>query len=612
MNITVEAVTARIIERSRKLRSAYVDAMRSTMEQNPPKRRLSCGNLAHAYAACNPGDKNTIRLMQTANLSITTAFNDMLSAHQPYEHYPEFIKEVARSMGCTAQVASGVPAMCDGVTQGQAGMELSLFSREVVAMATAIGLTHNMFDGNLFLGICDKIVPGMVIGALQFGHVPAVFVPGGPMPSGIPNKEKAKVRQQYAAGEVGEDKLLEIESKSYHSPGTCTFYGTANSNQMLVEMLGIQLPGSSFVDPNSELRKALTRAAVEKLIACTSSAGQYRPLYDVITEKSLVNAVVGLLATGGSTNHTLHLVAMARAAGVILTWEDMDELSRVVPLLARVYPNGEADVNQFHDAGGMSYLFYELRRGGLLNEDVVTAMGGQGLSDYEKAPTLNDKGEAVWGEVTSSSRDTEVLRGVDQPFSPEGGLRLMRGNLGEGVIKISAVAPENRVVEAPCIVFETQEDLIAAFKRDELNRDFVAVVRFQGPAANGMPELHKMTPPLGLLQDRGHKVALVTDGRMSGASGKVPAAIHISPEASKGGVLNKLKTGDVIRFDAEQGILEALVDAAELEARPAAVLNRDQQNLGRNLFGGFRDLAGPSQEGASIFNTSIDFSKESL
>lgn len=611
MNITVEAVTARIIERSRKLRSSYVEAMRSTMEQNPPKRRLSCGNLAHAYAACSEGDKNTIRLMQTANLSITTAFNDMLSAHQPYENYPEFIKAAARSIGCTAQVAGGVPAMCDGVTQGQAGMELSLFSREVVAMATTIGLTHNMFDGNLFLGICDKIVPGMVIGALQFGHIPAVFVPSGPMPSGIPNKEKAKVRQQYAAGEVGEEELLEVETKSYHSPGTCTFYGTANSNQMLVEMLGVQLPGSSFVDTDSDLRKALTQAAVEKLVTNTASAGQYRPLYDVITEKSVVNAVVGLLATGGSTNHTLHLVAMARAAGIILTWEDMDELSRVVPLLARVYPNGEADVNHFHAAGGMSYLVHELRRGGLLNEDVVTVMG-EGLSDYEKAPTLNAKGEAVWEDVVSASNDTDVLRSVDQPFSPEGGLRLMRGNLGEGVIKVSAVAPENRVIEAPCIVFETQEDLIGAFKRGELDRDFVAVVRFQGPAANGMPELHKMTPPLGLLQDRGYKVALVTDGRMSGASGKVPAAIHISPEASKGGLLNKLKTGDVVCFDAEQGVLEALVDPAELAARPAAVLNREQQNLGRNLFGGFRDLSGPSEEGASVFNSSIDFSKEPL
>ncbi|MBC6904420.1 phosphogluconate dehydratase [Saccharophagus sp. K07] len=612
MNITVEAVTARIIERSRELRSAYVNAMKATMEQNPPKRRLSCGNLAHAYAGCNEQDKNIIRLMQTANLSITTAYNDMLSAHKPYERYPDIIREAARRMGCSAQVASGVPAMCDGVTQGQAGMELSLFSREVVAMATAIGLTHNMFDGNLFLGICDKIVPGMVIGALQFGHIPAVFVPGGPMPSGIPNKEKAKVRQQYAAGEVGEDKLLEIETKSYHSPGTCTFYGTANSNQMLVEMLGLQLPGSSFVSPDSELRTALTRAAVEKLIACTASAGQYRPMYEVVTEKSIVNAVVGLLATGGSTNHTLHLVAMARAAGVILTWDDMDELSRAVPLLARVYPNGEADVNHFHEAGGMSYLVYELRRGGLLNEDVVTVMGDQGLASYEKAPKLNSAGEAVWEDVISASNNTDVLRSFDQPFSPEGGLRLMRGNLGQGVIKVSAVAPQNRVVEAPCIVFETQEELIDAFKRGELEKDFVAVVRFQGPAANGMPELHKMTPPLGLLQDRGYKVALVTDGRMSGASGKVPAAIHISPEACKGGALGKLKTGDVIRFDADQGILDVLVDPAELAARPAAQLKREPQNLGRSLFGGFRELAGVSEEGASVFNSFIDFNKESL
>jgi phosphogluconate dehydratase len=606
VNITVEAVTARIIERSRKWRSAYVDAMRATMENNPPKRRLSCGNLAHAYAACGERDKNSIKLMQTANLSITTAFNDMLSAHQPYEGYPEVIKDAARRMGCTAQVASGVPAMCDGVTQGQVGMELSLFSREVVAMATAVGLSHNMFDGNLFLGICDKIVPGMVIGALQFGHLPSVFVPGGPMHSGIPNKEKAKVRQQYAAGEVGEDRLLEIETQSYHSPGTCTFYGTANSNQMLMEMLGLQLAGSSFVNPDSPLREALTRSAVEHLIRCTASAGQYRPMYEVVTEKSIVNAVVGLLATGGSTNHTLHLVAMARAAGILLTWEDMDELSRAVPLLARVYPNGEADVNHFHAAGGMAYLVHELRLGGLLNEDVVTIMG-EGLDAYEHAPSLNETGEVVWQDRVTASSNTEILRSVEQPFSPEGGLRLMRGNLGQGVIKISAVAPENRVVEAPCVVFETQEELIQAFKRGELERDFVAVVRFQGPAANGMPELHKMTPPLGVLQDRGFKVALVTDGRMSGASGKVPAAIHISPEACKGGLLSKLKTGDRIRFDAEQGIIEALVDADELAARPAATLASEPQNLGRNLFGGFRAFVGISQEGASVFNSSIDF-----
>lgn len=606
MNPTVEAVTARVVERSSKQRGAYLAAMKATMDNNPPKKRLSCGNLAHAYAACNQGDKDTIKLMQTANLSITTAFNDMLSAHQPFEHYPEQIKQAARAMGCTAQVAGGVPAMCDGVTQGLAGMELSLFSREIVAMACAVGLSHNMFDGNLFLGVCDKIVPGMVIGALQFGHLPSVFVPAGPMHSGIPNKEKAKVRQQFAAGEVGEDKLLEAETQSYHSAGTCTFYGTANSNQMLVEMLGIQLAGASFVNPDSELRGALTRAAVEKVIQCTASAGSYRPMYEVISENSVVNAIVGLLATGGSTNHTLHLVAMARAAGILITWEDMDELSRAVPLLARVYPNGEADVNHFQAAGGMAYLIYELRRAGLLNEDVVNVMG-KGLDSYQQAPQLNDAGNVVWLETVSASRNQDILRSAEHPFAAEGGLRLLKGNLGQGVIKISAVASEHRFVEAPCIVFEDQNDLIAAFKRGELERDFVAVVRFQGPAANGMPELHKMTPPLGLLQDRGYKVALVTDGRMSGASGKVPAAIHISPEACKGGLLNKLKTGDVIRFDAESGVIQALVSDEEFAQRDAAVMHVGTQDLGRNLFGGFRDLAGVSELGASVFGQYIDY-----
>ncbi len=606
MNTTIEAVTARIIKRSRSQRQAYLQAMRATMDQNPPKRRLSCGNLAHAYAACGEQDKNTIKLMQTANLSITTAYNDMLSAHQPFELFPGIIKDAARKMGCTAQVAGGVPAMCDGVTQGQAGMELSLFSREVVAMASAVGLSHNMFDGNLFLGVCDKIVPGMMIGALQFGHIPAVFVPAGPMPSGIPNKEKARVRQQYAAGEVGEEELLAAETASYHSPGTCTFYGTANSNQMLVEMLGVQLPGSSFVSPQAELREALTRAAVEKLILNTSSAGQYRPLYDVITEKSVVNAIVGLHATGGSTNHTLHLVAMARAAGIVVTWEDMDELSRAVPLLARVYPNGDADVNAFHEAGGMAYLVHELRRANLLNEEVVNVMG-EGLDHYEKAPVLQDDGSVVWEGPVNASRDQAILRPAENPFASEGGLRLLRGNLGQAVIKISAVAEQYRVVEGPCIVFEDQDDLIDAFKRGELDRDFIAVVRFQGPAANGMPELHKMTPPLGLLQDRGFKVALVTDGRMSGASGKVPSAIHLSPEGVKGGLIAKLRTGDILRLDAEKGEVDALVSHQELESREAAKPRRPIQNLGRNLFGGFRALAGVSEHGASVFDSCIDF-----
>lgn len=606
MNSVIAAVTARIIERSAKTRGPYLAAMKRTMEDQPPKKRLSCGNLAHAYAACNGEDKNTIKLMQSANLSITTSFNDMLSAHQPYEHYPEFIKTVARNMGSTAQVAGGVPAMCDGVTQGLPGMELSLFSREVVAMAAAVGLSHNMFDGNLFLGICDKIVPGMVIAAATFGHIPAVFVPAGPMHSGIPNKEKAKVRQQFAAGEVGEERLLEVESQSYHSPGTCTFYGTANSNQMLVEMLGIQLPGSSFVSLDDPLRPALTKAAVERCILNSQAAGTYVPTYEVLTEKSFVNAVVGLLATGGSTNHTMHLVAMARAAGVILTWEDMDELSRVVPLLARIYPNGEADVNGFHQAGGMAYLVKELRGAGLLNEDVKTIMG-EGLSHYQKTPTLDEKGNAVWVKDAGDSLDDTILRPASAPFDTEGGLRLLQGNLGQGVIKISAVDPKYRQLEAPCIVFEDQNDLIAAFKRGELNRDFIAVVRFQGPRANGMPELHKMTPSLGLLQDRGFKVALVTDGRMSGASGKVPSAIHMSPEALFGGVMAKVQTGDMMRFDADNGIVELLVSEEELAKREVATQSKQVYDLGRNLFGGFRSLADRSQSGASVFNGSIDF-----
>ena len=606
MNTVIQAVTARIIERSKHLRQPYIAAMKRTMDEQPPKKRLSCGNLAHAYAACSGEDKNTIRLMQSANISITTAYNDMLSAHQPYETYPDLIKATARAMGSTAQIAGGVPAMCDGVTQGLAGMELSLFSREIVAMSAAVGLSHNMFDGNAFLGVCDKIVPGMVIAAATFGHLPAVFIPAGPMSSGISNKEKAKVRQQYAAGEVDDERLLEVESKSYHSPGTCTFYGTANSNQMLVEMLGVQLPGSSFVAPNDPLRDPLTRAAIERLIQSTLVAGKYTPIYEVLTEESYVNAVVGLLATGGSTNHTMHLVAMARASGIILTWEDMDELSRAVPLIARVYPNGEADVNRFHEVGGMAYLIKELRLAGMLNENVKNIMG-EGLDSYEKIPSLDEKGNAVWVERAGDSKDDTVLRPASAPFDTEGGLRLLSGNLGQGVIKISAVAPEFRVLEAPCIVFDSQDDVIAAFKRGELERDFIAVVRFQGPRANGMPELHKMTPPLGLLQDRGFKVALVTDGRMSGASGKVPSAIHMSPEALYGGLLAKVQTGDVIYFDAEAGVVELKVSDEVLASRDVAMQPTQTHDLGRNLFGGFRLLADRSQDGASVFNQFIDF-----
>lgn len=601
MNSVIEHVTERIKARSRLSRQNYVDAMKATMDNNPPKKRLSCGNLAHAYAACSSGEKQTISLMQSANLSITTSFNDMLSAHQPFELYPNIIKAEARSLGSTAQVAGGVPAMCDGVTQGQPGMELSLFSRDVVAMATAVGLTHNMFDGNMFLGVCDKIVPGLLIGALQFGHIPAVFVPAGPMPTGIPNKEKARVRQQYAAGEVGEETLLEAESASYHSPGTCTFYGTANTNQMMVEMLGVQMAGASFVQPNDPLRDALTKKAVHKLIQITQPSGNYRPLYEVVTPESIVNSVVGLLATGGSTNHTMHIVAIAKAAGVDLTWEDMDELSKAVPLLARVYPNGEADVNQFQSAGGMAYIVKELRRASLLNENVVSIMG-EGLDHYELEPSLDANNDAHWEKRIGDSRDTAVLRPSDAPFSEEGGLRVLQGNLGEGVIKISAVAKENRTIEAECIVFESQYELMEAFERGELEKDFIAVVRFQGPSANGMPELHKMTPPLGLLQDRGFKVALVTDGRMSGASGKVPAAIHMFPEAKHGGPLSQVQSGDRMLFDAESGVVQVLVDQAEFEARPKAQENPESQNLGRNLFSGLRTLAGESGQGASVFD----------
>ena len=597
---TIDQITDKIIERSRDSRAEYLSMIAEMRDAPPAPDRLSCSNWAHVVAAESEEDKKGIPSGQGANIGIVTAYNDMLSAHQPFANYPNIIKLTARSLGATAQVAGGVPAMCDGVTQGQPGMELSLFSREVVAMATAVGLSHNMFDGNMFLGVCDKIVPGLLIGALQFGQIPSVFVPAGPMASGIPNKEKARTRQKFAAGEVGEEELLAVESASYHSPGTCTFYGTANTNQMMVEMLGVQMAGASFVPPDSPLREALTRAAVEKLVKITDSAGVYRPLYDVVTEKSLVNAIVGLLATGGSTNHSMHIVAVAKAAGIDITWHDMDKLSRVTPLLAKVYPNGQADVNHFHNSGGMAYMVKELRLAGLLNEDVVNIMG-EGLSTYEIEPSLNENGEAQWLESVEESRDLDVLRPHSDPFSPEGGLRVTTGNLGTGIIKISAVAEDHRVVEAPCEVFDCQEDLTAAFQRGELNRDVIAVVRFQGPSANGMPELHKMTPPLAVLLDKGFKVALVTDGRMSGASGKVPAAIHISPGAITGGPLCRLRSGDLLRFDANEGVVKFLGDEVEFASRTPAKAPEITQNLGRNLFAGFRNLAGVANEGASVF-----------
>jgi phosphogluconate dehydratase len=602
MNSTIEKVTRQIEQRSQESRKLYLERMQNTLEQNPPRKRLSCGNLAHAFAACSSDEKTDIAEAKGANLGITTAYNDMLSAHQPYKDYPDQIKAQARSLGATAQIASGVPAMCDGVTQGQAGMEMSLFSRDVIAMATTIGLSHNMFDANLFLGICDKIVPGMLMGALEFGHLPAVFVPSGPMPSGIPNKEKAAERQKFAEGKINTAQMLAVESASYHSPGTCTFYGTANSNQVLMEMFGVQLPGSSFIAPNTELRTALTNGAVNAAIETTHLGDNYRPLYEVFNEKSLVNAIAALLATGGSTNHGLHLVAMARSAGIELRLEDIDEISSVVPLLARIYPNGQADVNHFEAAGGLPFVVRELRRGKLLNEDVVN-VAGEGLDHYEKTPKLDEQSQLVWVDLPELSGDTSVLATFDKPFQQDGGLKLLDGNLGKAIIKISAVDPKFRVIEAPARVFTEQDEVKAAFEAGELFQDVIVVVRFQGPSANGMPELHKMTPFLGAAQDRGHKVALVTDGRMSGASGKVPAAIHLSPEALAGGLISKVQDGDMVRLDAEKGELELVVPAAELESRTEASFPARTENLGRPIFSRFRETVGIAEKGAAAVNS---------
>ena len=604
MNNVIEKVTARVRERSLSRRTQYLSRMQQTREECPPRKRLSCGNMAHGFAACSSADKQTIRLMQSANLGIITAYNDMLSAHQPYGVYPDQIKEVARSVGCSAQIAGGVPAMCDGVTQGQAGMEMSLFSRDVVAMATAIGLSHNMFDAVLCLGICDKIVPGMLMGALQFGHLPAVFVPAGPMATGISNKEKAAVRERYAQGKATQDELQEVESASYHSHGTCTFYGTANTNQMVMEMLGVQLPGSSFVNPDDPLREALTKEAVLKAIAATPQNAGNRSLDKVFTEESLINAVVGLLATGGSTNHTLHLVAIANAAGIDLQWQDFDELSGVVPLLANVYPNGSADINAFQRAGGMGFIIRELNSAGLLNRNVVNVMG-KGLESYELAPTLSDDNRVVWEETAKESRLPDVLAPVSAPFQKEGGIRLLSGNLGDGVIKVSAVASEHRIIEAPCRIFHDQNAFEVAFKAGELEKDVVAVMRFQGPQANGMPELHKLTPYLGSLQENGYKVALVTDGRMSGASGKVPVAMHLCPEAKGSGPIAKLRDGDIISLDANTGSLNVLVSEQEWQQRECCVIETEAFTLGRGLFAGFRQAVGNAKSGADVFSSNF-------
>ncbi|MFC3284882.1 phosphogluconate dehydratase [Litchfieldella rifensis] len=598
---TVDQVTRRIRERSHERRALYEQRMADQHGRGVHRGELSCGNLAHGFAACGDTDKGRLKMMNSANLGIVSSYNDMLSAHQPLAPFPDIIKEAARAMGSTAQFAGGVPAMCDGVTQGQPGMELSLFSRDVIAMATAVALSHNMFDAALYLGICDKIVPGLFIGAARFGHLPALFVPGGPMTSGLPNKEKARIRQLYAEGKVGREELLEAESQSYHSPGTCTFYGTANSNQLMMEIMGLHLPGASFVNPNTPLRDALTRYAAEQAIRNTEAGGDYRPFYKQVDEKAIVNAMVGLLASGGSTNHTLHLVAMAAAAGLTITWDDFTELSAVVPSMTRIYPNGQADINHFQAAGGMSLLIRELLDAGLIHCDIATVFGTD-MSAYTQEPFLDD-GELVWREGPVESLDLDVLRPVADPFSATGGLTVLDGNLGRGVIKVSAVQPEHRIVEAPVRLFDDQNQLKAAFEAGELDRDVVVVVRFQGPKANGMPELHKLTPYLGVLQDRGYKVALVTDGRMSGASGKVPAAIHVTPEAVDGGALAKLRDGDVIRLDADKGELRALVDPHTWKAREVVEANLDHYHygLGRELFGGFRHLAAGAEEGAGVF-----------
>ena len=602
LNDTVKRVTERIRKRSAQRRDLYESRMADQHKRGVHRGELSCGNLAHGFAGCDvPDDKDRLKLTNSANVGIVSSYNDMLSAHRPFEDYPAVIKEAARGMGSTAQFAGGVPAMCDGVTQGQPGMELSLFSRDVIAMATAVALSHNMFDAALYLGICDKIVPGLFIGAARFGHLPAVFVPGGPMTSGLPNNEKARIRQLYAEGKASRDDLLEAESQSYHSPGTCTFYGTANSNQLMMEMMGLHLPGASFVNPGTPLREALTRYATEQAIRNTEQSGDYRPFYKQIDEKAIVNAMVGLLASGGSTNHTLHLVAMAAAAGLTITWDDFTELSAVTPSMTRIYPNGSADVNHFQAAGGMSLLIRELIGAGLMHADIPTVFGTD-MTAYTREPFLED-GKLVWREGPETSMDEDVLRPVSDPFSPTGGLTVLEGNLGRGVIKISAVKQAHRVVEAPVKIFNDQNQVKAAFESGELDRDVIVVVRFQGPKANGMPELHKLTPFLGVLQDRGYQVALVTDGRMSGASGKVPAAIHVTPEALDRGPLAKLQDGDIVRLDAERGELNALLDAREFDGRRIVDANLEHYHygLGRELFGGFRHLAMRAEEGAGVF-----------
>lgn len=603
MHPRVLEVTERLIERSRATRQHYLALIGAAAAQGPQRGKLQCANFAHGVAGCSSHDKQTLRLPDAANVAIVTAYNDMLSAHQPYERFPALIKQALHEVGSVGQVAGGVPAMCDGVTQGEAGMELSLASREVIAMSTAVALSHNMFDAALCLGVCDKIVPGLLIGALRFGHLPTLFVPAGPMISGLSNKDKAAVRERFAEGKASRDELLESEMKAYHGPGTCTFYGTANTNQMLMEVMGLHLPGASFVNPGTPLRDALTRAAAQQAARLTRQGGHYLPLGQLVDERCLVNAVVALHATGGSTNHSLHLPAIAQAAGIQLTWQDMAELSEVVPTLAHVYPNGKADINHFHAAGGTALLIRELLDAGLLHEDVAT-VAGPGLRRYTEEPFLDGE-RLVWRAGATASLDESTLRPMARPFSPEGGLRLLQGNLGRAVMKVSAVAAEHQVVEAPARVFHDQAELAAAFQAGQLDRDLVAVVRFQGPRCNGMPELHKLTPFLGVLQERGYRVALVTDGRMSGASGKVAAAIHVCPEACDGGPLARVRDGDLIRVDGRTGELRVLVDAAEFAAREPVAPPPPAIGSGRELFAFMRAGFSSAEQGASVFSASL-------
>lgn len=592
----IAKVTERIIERSKSSRLEYLETIAENFNTPSGKHHLSCGNLAHAFAGSNSTDKGIISEGMQPNIGIVSAYNDMLSAHKPYEHYPQELRKYANEMNATVQVAGGTPAMCDGVTQGQPGMDLSLLSRDVIALSAAIGLSHDMFDGIMNLGICDKIVPGLLIGSLSFGHLPAIFVPGGPMPSGIPNEEKARIRREFAEGKIGRDELLKGESDSYHSPGTCTFYGTANSNQMLMEIMGLQLPGSSFVNPDTEMRRALNKKAVEVVLENSRSENFERSVGQIVSEKTMVNAIIGLLATGGSTNHTLHIIAIAKAAGINITWDDFSDLSEVIPSITKVYPNGAADINHFHASGGMAFVIYTLLQKGLLHEDVNTIIG-KGLAAYTQEPKLKN-GEIQYEEGPTKSLNDAIVRSVENPFQVTGGLKVLKGNLGTAVIKTSAVAEEFHIVEAEAIVFDDQDDLIKAFKNNELDKDFIAVIPFQGPKQKGMPELHKLTPSLTILQKRGFRVGLVTDGRMSGASGKIPAAIHTTPEAADGGLIGKIRTGDRMRLNATEGILECLEPT--IDERPSRTVKYNDRSHGRQLFKNLRGLISGSEEGAGF------------